>query len=39
MTRNIAPKYKFIVRPEDITSNVIEYETKKKFNKMADKLL
>ena len=33
MTRNIAPKYKFILGPEDITSNVIEYETKKNLIK------
>ena len=39
MTRNVIPKYKYIVRPEDIMSNIIEYESKKEFNKMADKLL
>ena len=39
MTRNVIPKYKYIVRPEDIMSNIIEYESKKEYNKMADKLV
>ena len=39
MTRSITPKYKYLVKPEDIKDNIIEYESKKEFNKMADKLL
>ena len=39
MTRSITPKYKYLVKPEDIKDNIIEYESKKEFNKAADKLL
>ena len=39
MTRSIKPKYKYLIKPEDIKDNIIEYESKKEFNKMADKLI
>ena len=39
MTRSITPKYKYVVKPEDIKDNIIEYDSKKEYYKIADKLL
>lgn len=39
MTRSITPNYKYVVKPEDIKDNIIEYDSKKEYYKIADKLL
>lgn len=37
--RQVQPKYKYVVKYEDIRKNIIEYKSKDDFNKSAKKLL
>ena len=39
ITSSVKPMYKYIVRIEDIKDNIVEYDSKKEYNKIADKLI
>lgn len=39
ITRNVTPKYRYLVRQEDIQDNIVEYENKEEWKKAMDELL